>query len=172
MSESGVVQNVFGYDSAPIFANQYKQWEQYAVLGVLIRWTPSNLIPTATNFICNPIQMWTDPNTYGNLGITETKLIQHSAYRSLNPRRGFKMYFSNRTLAQQGRINWADSRDYAPGVAGTYPFYDQDGLARACVNFRFTTKGVDIQQPVPAVFNYGSFEIVHYLRFRGQTNNP
>ena len=84
--------------------------------------------------------MWTDPNSYNSLSISENSLIQHSAYRSFNPRRGFKMYFSNRGIAQQGRLNWADSRDYSPLAQG-YPMYDQDGLARAAVNFRFTCKG-------------------------------
>ena len=43
MAESGIISDVFGYNSAPIFVNQYRQWEQYAILGVSIRWTPSNV---------------------------------------------------------------------------------------------------------------------------------
>lgn len=50
--------------------------------------------------------------------------------------------------------------------------YDQDGLARAAVNFRFICKGTTPGSQPPAGFSFGQFEVIHYMRFRGQTNNP
>lgn len=110
--------------------------------------------------------MWTDPNTFNSLSISENSLIQHAAYRSFNPLRSFRLYMSNRGLAKQGQLNWADSRKYNPG-SQSYPMFDQDGLARAAVNFRFTCKGSQPGTQPPAGFSFGQFEVIHYLRFRG-----
>ena len=75
MSEGGILQNVFGYDNAPLFKTQYKQWEQYANLGCSIKWTPSNVKANTNAYMLNPIQCWTDPNTYGNLGLSQNRLV-------------------------------------------------------------------------------------------------
>jgi len=76
MSEGAIFSDVFGYDNAPLFATQYKQWEQYANLGCSIKWTPSNIQANTNQYMLNPIQMWTDPNTYGTLNLSEARILQ------------------------------------------------------------------------------------------------
>ncbi len=96
MSEGAILSDVFGYDNAPLFATQYKQWEQYANLGMSIKWTPSNVQANTNQYMLNPIQMWTDPNTYGNINLSEARVLQQTSYRQFDPKRGFKVRMSNR----------------------------------------------------------------------------
>jgi len=66
-AEEGIVNDVFGYNSSPAI-DRLKLWEQFAVLGMKIKWTPGNTNASTFTHAMSPIEVWTDPNTYNGAG--------------------------------------------------------------------------------------------------------
>ena len=62
-AEEGIVADVFGYNSSPA-VDRLRAWEQFAVLGMRIKWTPGNTNASPFTHAMSPIEVWSDPNTY------------------------------------------------------------------------------------------------------------
>jgi len=62
-AEEGIVADVYGYNSSPAI-DRLKAWEQFAVMGMRIKWTPGNTNASTFTHAMSPIEVWTDPNTY------------------------------------------------------------------------------------------------------------
>jgi len=116
LCEQGFVTNVYGYNSATLWANMRNNWEFFFVKGVTIEWNPSNLMAVQISgslddpkSMCNPFLITDDPDTYSQVGQpTEQKLMKPS-FRMMPFFRPWKIQRNNAALYQQGKISPGDT---------------------------------------------------------------
>lgn len=106
MCEQGFVANVYGYNSATLWANMRNNWEFFFVKGVTIEWNPSNLVAVQITgstssdpkSMCNPFLITDDPDTYSQVGqATEAKLMKPS-FKMMPFQRPWKIQRHNAAL--------------------------------------------------------------------------
>ena len=78
--------------------------------------------------------MWNDPNDYNIINWTESQKLCSPTYKEFDPTRRFKLYFTNKALANSMDVQWANTN-----VA--IPFYNMAGnRAHGTVAFNLTTR--------------------------------
>lgn len=56
-----------------------------------------------------PIDSWSDPDSTDNQNLAQSLVMQKADFKALPVTRSFRRYWSNRGLAKQNSIPWADT---------------------------------------------------------------
>ena len=152
-----------GYDNTPRWKQCSRNYQQFAVTGMSMKYVPQEMGAV----VSNPITIGstlppriTRVCSYENLDTpvcqywSDKQMIASSSFRLRSTKGGFSQYWSNKPLARQQKMQWRDTDTEAPND-------DQNG---ASVAFRWDGVGFNANQSELV----GYIKYTYYITFRGQ----
>lgn len=127
---------VKGFDSASRWADVYRNYDQYAITGMKIRWIPGSVrggvlsdgTGAAASWLGSMI-LYFDTDTYDTSTYTFNTIAQLDKQWIFDPTRSWSKYFSCKKLSQMQNVAWQDTREYNSGT----PTFN--GLTKASIGY-------------------------------------
>lgn len=113
-------QSNYGVNSGPRWAAVKKNYEQYAVTGLKVKYIPTGVMPTISsgsqsaanpllNFGVKSLFLFEDVDNYKIASYTEEQIVSLESFKALSPLRQFKVYRNNKPLAREMNVAWQDT---------------------------------------------------------------
>ena len=103
---AGVLANIYGFDSSTRWTQTYRNYEQFAVTGMKLKWIPGNVRGSANPGNVSqvasqigPIFTYTDIDSYDILAYNEAQIVALDNNRIFQPDRPYKRYFGCKTIS-------------------------------------------------------------------------
>lgn len=100
--------NVRGFDSSGRWALTYKNYEQYAVTGMKLKWIPGNIrgavAPDANQSVggfIGPMFVYSDIDTLDTTGYIQDQIVGLDSNRVMSPYRTWKKYYGCKSISKQ-----------------------------------------------------------------------
>lgn len=157
----GLTSNINGFDNSPRWANTYKNYEQFAVTGMSLKWIPGNIRGVANpsqnqnvgSFV-GPVFLYSDIDTYNTLAYTENKIVGLDKSSVKEPTRMWKAYYGCKSLSKSMNVPWQDCAAYTSTAYNT--------LTKASTAIKFQFQGfASPETPVAYV------KATWYITFKG-----
>lgn len=157
--------SVRGFDSTVRWAQTYKQYEEYAITGMKIRWIPGNVRGSVVADAGSAATAWVgsmflyfDIDTYDTSAYNQSIIAQLDKNWVFDPTRTWSKYFSCKNLSRMQNVAWQDTRDYASQTFNS--------LTKASLGYLIDHQ-IQANQPLCRL---GYFKVSYYVTFRGQSN--
>lgn len=143
-SEDSIMNGYTSFGQSDNWKCHRAMFEQFAVKGVSVRYMPANSASGMTfvaapntseiksSGLMEPIIYWEDCNDNEQIDIPDTAPLMKDSYRTLDVRKAFRRYYSNKALCKTALLPWRDTSD---------PKYPEDAseLRKYTHYFRFMT---------------------------------
>lgn len=150
----GIIQNVYGINTPPLWDRAAQLFEAYAVKGFSLEWVPTNVSSTTqTGPIITDGFIYQDLNTYNIGGYSDTEAQQSNGFQIINVQESFKIMLDNAPLAKSQNTAWPATQ------AGVQT--QSNGLPGASVAIRIKNSGWPNNVPL------GTIKATWYVTMRG-----
>lgn len=114
----------YGFDGSARWATTYKNYEEYAVTGMKVKYIPTNTrggISSGADSTgslslhgasVDPIFWWYDPDDLESYLQTESQVVASDHFNLRDPTRQFNRYMSCKKLSKMQNVAWQRTQDY------------------------------------------------------------
>ena len=158
---------MLGVNSTNRFKQVYKNYEEYKVTGMSVKWFPTNIKgvvdPGDNDRVGGAIQTvlsFDDVDTYDTAGYNLQKVTALETFKMYDTNRPVSIYRNNRPLAAAKNYKWRDTNE-----SWTNP----NDIPKSSINLRILTQGFG-QSSVPgSAVTIGYLKYTYYVTFKGQS---
>lgn len=102
----GIVANVFGINSPALWNRASLLFEEYAVKGFSLEWTPTNIVSDGTGPVLSSGYVYQDLNTYNIAGYNDDQASMSNGFQLINPAKSFAIRLDGKALASSQHVKW------------------------------------------------------------------
>lgn len=103
----GLVTNVYGFDNTARWTQCYKNYEQYAITGLKLKWIPGNFVGTAdpgsnnkVGSFTGPMFLYSDIDTFNTLGYSADQIVALDSSRVVQSNKVWKRYYGCKLISK------------------------------------------------------------------------